>query len=153
LYFTLLASVFTNLIIGFATHWSIVFVMFAIFSFSAVLWNVITVSLRQTIIPDELLGRVNSVYRFFAWGMMPIGLAIGGILVSGLEATGVDRDTALRSPWWFAAVCYVALFVYAAPKLTTHNIESAREEGIAAKEAAAVDEEQGLSTGDDDGAS
>ena len=153
LYFTLLASVFTNLIIGFATHWSIVFVMFAIFSFSAVLWNVITVSLRQTIIPDELLGRVNSVYRFFAWGMMPIGLAIGGILVSGLEATGVDRDTALRSPWWFAAVCYVALFIYAAPKLTTHNIESAREEGIAAKEAAAVDQEQDLSTGDDDSAS
>ena len=36
-------------------------------------WNVITVSLRQSIIPPHLLGRVNSVYRFFAWGMMPIG--------------------------------------------------------------------------------
>ena len=33
-----------------------------------VLWNVITVSLRQAIIPDHLLGRVNSVYRFFGWG-------------------------------------------------------------------------------------
>jgi hypothetical protein len=32
------------------------------------LWNVITVSLRQRLIPDHLLGRVNSVYRFFAWG-------------------------------------------------------------------------------------
>lgn len=136
LYFTLLASVFTNLIIGFATHWSIVFVMFAIFSFSAVLWNVITVSLRQTIIPDELLGRVNSVYRFFAWGMMPIGLAIGGLLVAGLEAAGASRDMALRSPWWLAAICYVALFFYAAPKLTTQKIEAARDEGVAAKEAA-----------------
>ena len=44
----------------------------------AVLWKVITVSLRQTIIPDELLGRVNSVYRFFGWGMMPIGALLGG---------------------------------------------------------------------------
>ena len=46
-----------------------------------ILWNVITVSLRQTIIPSHLLGRVNSVYRFFAWGMMPIGAAIGGLTV------------------------------------------------------------------------
>jgi len=135
LYFTLLASVFTNLIIGFATHWSVVFVMFAIFSFSAVLWNVITVSLRQTIIPDALLGRVNSVYRFFAWGMMPIGLAIGGLLVAGLEAAGASRDIALRSPWWLASIAYVALFFYAAPKLTTDKIEAAREEGVAAKDA------------------
>ena len=99
---------FTDLVIGFATHWSIVFVMFAIVQLLRVLWNVITVSLRQTIIPDELLGRVNSVYRFFAWGMMPIGLAIGGLLVAGLEAAGASRDMALRSPWWLAAICYVA---------------------------------------------
>ncbi len=45
------------------------------------LWNVITVSLRQAIIPDRLLGRVNSVYRFFGWGMMPIGIFLGGLLV------------------------------------------------------------------------
>ena len=41
--------------------------------FTAVLWNVITVSLRQAVIPDRLLGRVNSVYRFFGWGAIPIG--------------------------------------------------------------------------------
>ena len=151
LYFTLLASVFTNLIIGFATHWSTVFVMFAIFSFSAVLWNVITVSLRQTIIPDELLGRVNSVYRFFAWGMMPIGLAIGGLLVAGLEAAGASRDLALRSPWWLAAAAYVALFFYAAPKLTTQKIETARLEGVAAKEAAEAERQGDATTGPDNG--
>lgn len=135
LYLTLLASVATNLIIGFATHWSLVFAMFSAFSFTAVLWNVITVSLRQTIIPDHLLGRVNSVYRFFAWGMMPIGLALGGLLVSGLEAAGASRDLALRSPWWLAAGAYVLLFIYAAPRLTTAKIEAAREEGVAAKAA------------------
>jgi len=135
LYLTLIAAAVTNLVIGFATHWSLVFAMFAVFSFSAVLWNVITVSLRQTIIPDHLLGRVNSVYRFFAWGMMPIGLAFGGLLVTGLEAAGASRDLALRSPWWLAAGAYVLLFIYAAPRLTTAKIEAARAEGVAVKEA------------------
>ena len=135
LYLTLIASIVTNLVIGFATHWSLVFAMFAVFSFSAVLWNVITVSLRQTIIPDHLLGRVNSVYRFFAWGMMPIGFALGGLLVSGLEAAGASRDLALRSPWWLAAGAYVLLFIYAAPRLTTAKIEAARADGVTAKTA------------------
>jgi len=45
-----------------------------------VVWNVITVSLRQRITPDRLLGRVNSAYRLVAWGTMPIGAALGGIL-------------------------------------------------------------------------
>ncbi|MFC7647339.1 hypothetical protein ACFQX6_47600 [Streptosporangium lutulentum] len=38
-------------------------------------WNVITVSLRQRVIPDRLLGRVNSTYRLVAWGTMPLGAA------------------------------------------------------------------------------
>ena len=46
----------------------------------AVIWNVITVSLRQRIIPDELLGRVNSGYRLLGWGTMPLGAALGGAL-------------------------------------------------------------------------
>lgn len=36
-------------------------------------WNVVTVSLRQRTIPDALLGRVNSIYRFFGWGSIPLG--------------------------------------------------------------------------------
>jgi MFS family permease len=154
LYLTLSLSVLTNLVIGFATHWTIVFAMFATFSFSAVLWNVITVSLRQTIIPDELLGRVNSVYRFFAWGMMPIGLAVGGLLVTGMENVGVSRDVALRTPWWFAAAAYTVLFIYAAPKLTTQKIEAARAEGVAAKRASKrVDDAAGDPAADPPGAS
>ncbi len=32
--------------------------------------------------PPHLLGRVNSVYRFFAWGMIPIGAFLGGATVT-----------------------------------------------------------------------
>ncbi|MBM7818820.1 MFS family permease [Cellulosimicrobium cellulans] len=43
-------------------------------------WNVVTVSLRQRITPDALLGRLNSCYRLVAWGTMPLGAAVGGLL-------------------------------------------------------------------------
>lgn len=42
-------------------------------------WNVITLSLRQRIVPDELLGRVNAGYRLMAWGAMPVGALLGGL--------------------------------------------------------------------------
>jgi len=42
----------------------------------ALLWNIVTVSYRQRLIPDDLLGRVNSIYRFFGWGMMRIKLRL-----------------------------------------------------------------------------
>jgi predicted MFS family arabinose efflux permease len=41
-------------------------------------WNVVTVSLRQRVIPTELFGRVNSVYRFIGTGSIGIGALIGG---------------------------------------------------------------------------
>jgi MFS family permease len=43
-------------------------------------WDVITVSLRQRIVPEHLIGRVNAGYRLVAYGSMPIGAAIGGVL-------------------------------------------------------------------------
>lgn len=53
--------------------------------------NVITVSLRQQITPDRLLGRVNSGYRLVGWGTRPLGAAAGGLLahVLGLQAVFV----------------------------------------------------------------
>ncbi len=143
LYVVLLVSVFISAVIGAVSSWVIVWAMFVIFTFSAVLWNVITVSLRQSIIPDRLLGRVNSVYRFFAWGMMPVGSAVGGLLVVITEGFA-SREVALRMPWFFVAVSFALLFVYAAPRLTTEKIEAARTEGVAAKEAEAA------ATGSDD---
>lgn len=139
LYVTLIGGGITSIIVGLATHWSVAWVMFAAFTFTAVLWNVITVSLRQTIIPDRLLGRVNSVYRFFAWGMMPIGMLIGGLLVAGAEEVA-SREVALRLPWIVGGITYGVLLIYAVPRLTTQKLEAARAEGIVAREALVADE-------------
>lgn len=110
---------------GLVRSWPVVMVLIAMEGLLAVLWNVITVSLRQSIIPPHLLGRVNSVYRFFAWGMMPIGSALGGatvLLVDGLSS----RDTALRTTWFVSAAIQLVLLLVARTRLTTAAIERAR---------------------------
>jgi MFS family permease len=125
LFVVLAGSALTLAGIGSSSSWPVVWILFAVNAFLGVVWNVITVALRQTIIPDHLLGRVNSVYRFFAWGMMPIGSIIGGLLVAVTESP-LGRVTALRVPFWFGAAVFVILFVVALPRFTTVRIEDAR---------------------------
>lgn len=127
---TLGGSAIGLVIVGLFPWWPLVIVIFGIEALLGILWNVITVSLRQTIIPPHLLGRVNSVYRFFAWGMMPIGAAFGGVLVWLMERQ-FDRDLALRSTWFAAAAVYTVLFVFGRAKLTTAKIEAARDAAAA----------------------
>ncbi len=122
---TLGAGAVIPLAIGLSSSWLVVFVLFTLEALTAVLWNVITVSLRQTIIPDHLLGRVNSVYRFFGWGMIPIGAAAGGVVVAIVD-TFASREVALRAPWFVTATGGVLVFAYAKPRLTTAKIDAAR---------------------------
>jgi MFS family permease len=126
LYLTLLSAPVITLIIGLTSSWQLFWALTAIGTCFAVLWNVITVSLRQSIIPSHLLGRVNSVYRFFAWGSLPIGTLIGGALVDLVQLTG-DREFALRLPYLLVTVAGLLLFFFAVPRLTTAKIESARK--------------------------
>ena len=131
---TLLGGGFITIGIGLSSLWPVVWVLFAVFTFTAVLWNVITVSLRQTVIPDELLGRVNSVYRFFAWGMMPIGAILAGLIINVGE-TVTTRDMALRLPWLIAGAAHFFLYAFARPRLTTEKMEAARAEALETDEA------------------
>jgi MFS family permease len=114
-------------IVGTTHSWQVVWVVVIFESLTGILWNTITVSLRQSIIPTNLLGRVNSVYRFFAWGSIPIGMFLGGGLVS-LSQHFVSREMALRTPYLIGAVLGVFLFIFAAPRLTTDSIEKARSQ-------------------------
>ena len=80
-------------------------------------WNIVTVSLRQSIIPDALLGRVNSAYRFVGWGAIPVGALLGGLLA---DAFG------LRAAFVAAAVLGAASLPLAVGTITTERIEQAR---------------------------
>jgi MFS family permease len=82
----------------------------------AMLWNVITVSWRQRRIPTALLGRVNSIYRCFGWGSMPLGALAGGAIVALLDGP-LPRDLALRAPFLIAASLCLLLLLYALKRL------------------------------------
>src|SRR4029079_7238341 len=122
---TLASSAVVSFVVGLSSWWPLVMVVFGIGATVGSTWNVITVSLRQSIIPPHLLGRVNSVYRFFAWGMMPIGAALGGITVTVVSPLA-NRHLALRSAFFFDAAIYACLFVIGRSKLTTAKLEAAR---------------------------
>ena len=81
---TLLVSTFTFPVFALAPALtsSVVWiaVAFILGSVLIIAWNVVTVSLRQRIVPDQLLGRVNAGYRLLAWGTMPLGAALAGIV-------------------------------------------------------------------------
>ena len=74
--------------IGLAPGPIVVAALLASQGFAAAMWNVVTVSLRQRVVPGHLLGRVNSVYRMLGWGLMPLGALAGGFVAhaAGLRA-------------------------------------------------------------------
>jgi MFS family permease len=125
---TLAGSVVVGLTIGLLPYWPVVIVMYTVMALLGTLWNVITVSLRQSIIPPHLLGRVNSVYRFFAWGMMPIGAAMSGGIVWFVDRFA-SRSWGLRSVYFVDAAIHLTLFLVGAAKLTTAKIDAARSAG------------------------
>ncbi len=60
-----------------------------------VAYNILQVSLRQTVCPDHLLGRMNATMRTTMWSTTPLGAVLGGLLGSSLG---------LRPTLWIAAV-------------------------------------------------
>lgn len=66
-----------------------------------VIYNVVGTTLRQLATPERLLGRTNATLRFIEWGTLPLGAAIGGLLVAPLG---------LRTVLWLAAaVCVLSV--------------------------------------------
>jgi MFS family permease len=82
-----------------------------------VAWNVVTVSMRQAIVPDALLGRVNSAYRLLGWGTMPLGALLGGVLA---------QVFGLRAPFVVAGVVPIVMGFALIPWINNHQVAEAR---------------------------
>ena len=93
---------------------------FGVTSFGSVLWNVQAVSIRQALIPDKLMGRVNSVYRLLALGLTPLGALFGGFVVKITE-NSFSREFALRFPFLICGIFMFILFL-TAPKLLSQKL-------------------------------
>jgi MFS family permease len=94
--------------IGLAPNFAVAAALMACNGFFVTMWNVVTVTLRQRIVPAELLGRVNSVYRMLGWGLMPLGALAGGFIA---HAAG------LRAAYVVAGVLSGAALIAALPAL------------------------------------
>jgi len=75
-----------------------------LFGAHAMVWGVVTVSLRQRLVPEPLQGRVNSVYFLFDLGGAALGTLLGGGLAAALGIT---------APFWLASGAVTVLTVVA----------------------------------------
>ncbi|MBN6038178.1 MFS transporter [Amycolatopsis sp. 195334CR] len=73
------------------------------------MWNVLSMSLRQAMIPAELLGRVLGAYRVALWGGIPLGAVLGGALAG---ATGVPAVFAVSGLAQFVLVVLIHRLVH-----------------------------------------
>jgi MFS family permease len=80
------------------------------------LYNVTVVSLRQSLTPDRLLGRVSASARFIIWGAQPFGAILGGVLG---QAIGLRPTLAIVAAGFLVAALTLVLspirHIHAAP--------------------------------------
>lgn len=110
------AAVLTWLFGGLSNVW-VAGVVTVIYGFLITGWNVVSVSLRQTLTPDELRGRVAGSARLLAWGTQPLGALLGGILGSAFG---------LRSPFFVGAVAYAVMLAVTWSITSNRSIETAK---------------------------
>jgi MFS family permease len=85
------------------TAFGLLLAMAAIQGFSGIIINVNGVSLRQSLTPDHLQGRVNATGRWINWSILPLAAILGGLIATaiGLRGTVLVGATIglLSLPW------------------------------------------------------
>jgi MFS family permease len=106
-------------IIGALSNVYLVGFLLVFYGFVVVHWNVVSITLRQQLVPDDLRGRVASVARLIAWGTQPLGALLGGLLAAGLG---------LRAPFYVAAIAWIAMTLVTVPIVNNRSIAALQEE-------------------------
>lgn len=92
-------------------------VLMAMYGFLITSWNVVSVSLRQELTPDETRGRVAGASRLLAWGSQPLGALAGG---------AVAASFGLRAPFFLAGAAFVVMLTLTWRVTSNESIEAAR---------------------------
>jgi MFS family permease len=106
----------SSLVYVFFPHvWSVVLAIIA-YAIASMVWNIVTVSLRQRLIPTELFGRVNGVYRFVGSGSLALGALIGG---------QIAYHYGIKAPFMAAVFVGLGALAWATPRIL-HGTKSHR---------------------------
>ena len=98
-----------NIVIGLATSAWVVAATGFVLGASITVWNVVTVTVRQRVIPVDRFGRVNAVYRWLGAAASAVGVAAGGF---------VANQWSVRTPFVVGGVVtVVAALLFARPVL------------------------------------
>jgi MFS family permease len=112
----------THLVLALTASALVAGAVLALFGFHAMIWNVVSISLRQELIPARLLGRVNSAYAVFSYGGASLGALLGGVLAGRFGLT---------APFWCGFVAVTILALAAWPTLSSGRVRAARERAAA----------------------
>jgi MFS family permease len=100
----LIVEVITHTTLAITTTPLVAAAILIVFGIHTMVWGVIVVTLRQRVVPQNLLGRVGSVYSL---------LDLGGAAVGSLLGGGLARTWGLTTPFWTAAAVMALIAVAA----------------------------------------
>lgn len=88
-------EVLTHLALALVTSWALALVVMVVFGGYAFVWGSLSSAVRQRATPEELQGRVGSVYWVGLVGGLLVGQLLGGLIADRFGAA---------APFWFAFV-------------------------------------------------
>lgn len=100
----LVVEVCTYTILAIITTPLVAVAILVIFGIHTMVWGVIVVTLRQRVVPHNLLGRVGSVYSL---------LDVGGAALGSLLGAALARVWGLTTPFWIAAAAMALIAITA----------------------------------------
>jgi MFS family permease len=80
----MLDGLLTTVLAGITSYWAALPLWAAIMGFG-LFFNINTTSLRQSITPDHMLGRVVSIAGVLAWSAIPLGTLVGGWAIEATD--------------------------------------------------------------------
>ena len=114
---TLVAQIVLTALFGFTSNVYVVGALLLLYGLLITAWNIVAVSLRQGLTPDEIRGRVAGASRLLAWGAQPLGALLGGLVASAFG---------LRAPFFVASVAFVIATALVWSIISNETIEDAR---------------------------
>lgn len=76
----MLITTLATIALGFSANIYMFTAIATISGYFITIWNILLMSTYQSIIPNELFGRIHGARRTLVWGMMPIGSIVGGFI-------------------------------------------------------------------------